>query len=80
MRRLSLLIALCMIGMLVYIPAAFAQNTFNCDDFATQADAQAQLRSDPSDPSGLDGSDDDGIACESLPAPTDTEPVPGAIG
>ena len=80
MRRLSLLIALCMLGMLIYIPVAFAQDVQNCEDFATQAEAQAELRSDPSDPSGLDGSDDDGIACESLPAPRDLIPVPGAIG
>jgi hypothetical protein len=39
----------------------------NCDDFATQEDAQAELDADPSDPNGLDGYDDDGIACESLP-------------
>lgn len=39
----------------------------NCDDFATQEEAQAVLDADPSDPHGLDG-DGDGIACESLPS------------
>jgi hypothetical protein len=39
----------------------------DCSDFATQADAQAELNADPSDPNGLDGYDGDGIACESLP-------------
>lgn len=37
----------------------------NCSDFATQAEAQAVLTADPTDPNNLD-SDDDGIACESL--------------
>jgi hypothetical protein len=38
----------------------------NCSDFATQAQAQACLNADPSDPFNLDG-DSDGVACESLP-------------
>ena len=38
----------------------------DCADFAWQADAQAELESDPGDPHGLDG-DDDGVACELLP-------------
>ncbi|MBK1784407.1 excalibur calcium-binding domain-containing protein [Prauserella cavernicola] len=36
----------------------------NCDDFASQSDAQAALEQDPSDPHNLDG-DNDGEACES---------------
>jgi len=48
---------------------------FNCTDFTSQADAQAVLRADPSDPNLLDA-DRDGIACESLPAPRDTVRVP----
>ncbi|MDN7227419.1 excalibur calcium-binding domain-containing protein [Planococcus sp. N064] len=40
----------------------------NCSDFSTQAAAQAFMEaSGPSDPHRLDGNDDDGIACESLP-------------
>jgi len=39
----------------------------DCGDFATQADAQAVYNADPSDPNGLDGSPEDGVACESLP-------------
>lgn len=50
-------------------------NTFNCATFQAQADAQAVLRLDPSDPNRLDP-DRDGIACESLPAPSDRNPVP----
>jgi hypothetical protein len=38
----------------------------DCSDFATQAEAQAALIADPSDPNGLD-TDDDATACESLP-------------
>ncbi len=49
---------------------AFAQDQFDCASFDSQADAQAELRRDPSDPSGLDGpigtaSDGtSGVACE----------------
>lgn len=40
----------------------------NCSDFSTQAAAQAFMEaSGPSDPHRLDGNDDDGLACESLP-------------
>jgi hypothetical protein len=45
-------------------------NRYNCSDFKSQADAQAVLRADPSDPNKLD-SDRDGIACESNPDPRD---------
>jgi hypothetical protein len=38
----------------------------NCSDFDTQAEAQACLYADPSDPFHLDG-DGDGVACPSLP-------------
>ncbi|MFD7032240.1 hypothetical protein ACFWAR_29845 [Streptomyces sp. NPDC059917] len=46
----------------------------DCDAFEVQADAQAVLRADALDPNGLDR-DGDGIACPSLPGPTDREPV-----
>lgn len=46
-------------------PSAAAQQDLNCDDFATQEEAQAVYNQDPSDPHGLDA-DDDGIACEEL--------------
>ena len=46
-------------------PYASAQSgdEFDCADFGTQEEAQAEYDSDPSDPSGLDA-DSDGIACE----------------
>jgi hypothetical protein len=39
----------------------------NCSDFDSQEAAQSVYDADPSDPNGLDGNDDDGLACESLP-------------
>ncbi len=50
-------------------------NRYNCPDFTSQADAQAVLRADPSDPNRLDG-DKDGIACERNPAPYERASVP----
>jgi micrococcal nuclease len=47
---------------------------YNCNDFRSQADAQAVLRADPS-ANRLD-TDRDGIACESNPPPRDTVRVP----
>jgi hypothetical protein len=67
LRKLSFLTLLCMLGTLIFAPAALAQDEFNCDDFATQEEAQAVYDQDPSDPHGLDA-DDDGIACEELPS------------
>lgn len=49
-------------------------DAFDCINFAHQADAQAVLRADPSDPNGLD--DGGGVACRGLPEPRDTKPVP----
>lgn len=49
------------------ISAAQAQTSdLDCADFASQAAAQAEYDSDPSDPNGLDA-DGDSIACETLP-------------
>ncbi len=52
-------------GLILGVPRAAAQETelLDCEDFASQADAQAFYREDPSDPTDNDG-DDDGIACE----------------
>ncbi len=46
---------------------ASAQNQFNCSDFSTQQQAQAQFNKVPGDPSRLDANHN-GIACESLPS------------
>jgi len=45
-------------------------NRYNCSDFASQANAQAVLRADPTDPNKLD-TDRDGIACEKNRSPKD---------
>ena len=50
-------------------------DAYNCSDFASQADAQAVLRADPSDPNKLDQGGIPGVACESNRAPRDVEPV-----
>ncbi len=44
-----------------------AQRDLDCDDFATQEEAQANLNANPSDPNNLD-TDEDGNACENLPS------------
>ena len=66
---------------------AEAQEDLDClTDFTYQEDAQAVYDQDPSDPNGLDGNDNDGVACEMLPhrpgepttsvPPTTTSPPP----
>ncbi|HEY3083797.1 MAG TPA: excalibur calcium-binding domain-containing protein [Chloroflexota bacterium] len=47
---------------------------YDCPNFRSQAEAQAVLRADPTDPNILD-QDRDGIACESNPPPRDTNRV-----
>ena len=47
-------------------PGASPQEDLDCSDFASQAEAQAVLDADPSDPHGLDA-EGDGVPCESLP-------------
>jgi len=84
MRRTIVLLGTAVV-LALWASPAFAQDDQNCDDLESQAAAQAHLRSDPSDPDGLDappgpadGNDragGDGIACEDNPAPYDREPV-----
>src|SRR5215212_8232530 len=52
---------------------AQTSDPYDCRDFDSQAEAQAELRRDPSDPSRLDEDDgqDDGIACETYPYDND---------
>jgi hypothetical protein len=78
-RRFIPVVLLAFSALVLAAPAALAQaGDQDCSDFDSQAAAQAHLRADPSDPDGLDGSDNDGIACESLPAPFDRTPVVAA--
>ena len=57
-----------------------------CDDYPSQAAAQAVLRRHPEDPFGLDGvpgrtpSGTPGVACEDNPPPKDLTPAPGYGG
>lgn len=83
--QLALATSLFIIVASIFIQArtSSAQDTFNCEDFDSQAEAQAELRSDSSDPSGLDGpvgrgtDGIPGVACESRPGPFDMTPVSG---
>ena len=77
MRRLLYLFALSAMMMLMLAPAAVAQDVLNCEeDFQFREDAQDVFDQDPSDPNNLDGNDNDGLACESLPSRgTDTPPA-----
>jgi len=63
MRRFTLAFVSALVLLFGVAASAGAQG-LNCDDFATQAEAQANLDANPSDPNGLDR-DGDGIACES---------------
>jgi hypothetical protein len=54
--------------------SATGGDLFDCADFATREDAQAELDRDPSDPNGLDA-DDDGEACEEFFGEETTEEI-----
>lgn len=56
---------------LSFTAPALAQQDYDCADFATQEEAQAEYDKDPSDPHGLDA-DSDGIACETLTSSGET--------
>ncbi len=62
-------------------PLALAQERLDCEDFISQADAQAELRDNPSDPNNLDD-DNNGIACDAFPydAPVRDETPVGPAG
>jgi len=82
-RMLALLLAAIGLLGLVQTPATAIVDR-DCSDFATQAAAQTFfLASGPGDPHGLDGSDNDGRACESNPCPcgsTAPQPIAGNLG
>jgi hypothetical protein len=70
------------LGTALAAPPAAAQDALDCADFASQAEAQAAYRADPTDPADNDA-DGDGLACELVeyadPA-TDLTPVTPAAG
>ena len=76
MRKLLYLVALSMMALVLYAPAAMAQDV-DCPQL-TFEEAQAILAADPSDPNRLDA-DGDGIACDrsnTLPSQPKVEEQP----
>ena len=82
MGRLGLLVVALLCGAVLWASPALADHTgdLDCGDFASQRDAQDHLRAHPGDPDGLDGNDDDGVACESRPDPRDDTPIASEVG
>lgn len=75
-RTLALIVAAGGLVGLGQLPAAAIIDR-DCGDFASQAAAQAfMIASGAGDPHGLDGSDNDGRACESNLCPCGTPPAP----
>jgi hypothetical protein len=74
-RKLLHLAALCALATLAFAPTALAQDLYDCSDFDTQEEAQAQLL--PGDPYGLD-EDSDNKACEDLPSGGNTMSTPAS--
>lgn len=72
--RAALVAAVAAGALIPLAGVAAAGDDKNCEDFASQAEAQALLDENPLDIHMLDA-DKDGIACESLPAPS-AEPKP----
>ncbi|UOQ94671.1 excalibur calcium-binding domain-containing protein [Halobacillus shinanisalinarum] len=72
------------IGGFSTLNVAYAADTKNCSDFDTQQEAQSfwdeNGYTNDNDPHQLEGNDDDGLVCESLPdgtdSPADTEDTP----
>ena len=63
----SVAVALVTASLTFAAPSYADSGDLDCSDFATQAEAQAEYDRDQSDPNELDGEDNDGIVCESLP-------------
>jgi hypothetical protein len=62
--KLVPLLSVALLSLGALLPAGASAIDYDCEDFATQEEAQEYLL--PGDPYGLDG-DNDGIACEDLP-------------
>ena len=73
---------LLVLALLATPAAAHHSYDMDCPSFSSQASAQYHMNAHPGDPDGLDGSDNDGRACESNPCPcyyggaTQPEPLP----
>ena len=68
MRRVLLAVLVTAVSLSVAQPA-FANHgvDLDCADFAFREDAQEHFNAHPGDPDGLDGNDNDRLACEHLP-------------
>jgi LPXTG-motif cell wall-anchored protein len=75
MRASLALLSLLAVGLFA-LPSGAAAQDLDCDQ-VTQAEAQAQLDADPSDPNNFDG-DDDGLACEEGGAATSATDTSGS--
>ncbi len=60
---LVVVVSLLLLAIPMAAPVLAQSGDLDCADFGSQAQAQNELESDPSDPNGLDG-DNDGVACE----------------
>lgn len=69
-------VAVALMGVVPSPAAATHGYGLDCSYFANQAAAQNHLNAHPGDPDRLDGSDNDGRACESLPCPCAGGSVP----
>ena len=85
MKRLAV-VALSLLALAAWLTASAtsvaAQDGLDCEDFESQAEAQAYYRENPDDPTGNDA-DEDGIACELFEYDddaTDYDPVTAAVG
>jgi endonuclease YncB( thermonuclease family) len=73
---------LLVLALLATPAAAHHSYDMDCSSFSSQAAAQYHMNAHPGDPDGLDGNDDDGLACESSSCPcyyggaTQPEPPP----
>lgn len=87
MRRFSIasvtgLFAAPLLVVALWAAPAVAHHSYDmdCSDFSSQASAQYHMNAHPGDPDGLDGSDNDGRACEANPCPcyygSETQPEP----
>ena len=72
-----------LLPLLLLVPALIPGNAsashvgdVNCTDFGTQQAAQVHMDAHPGDPDRLDGNDQDGRACESLPSGGSTSTPP----
>ncbi len=82
MKKLLYMATLSVVATLLFASIAAAQDDLDCDDFATQAEAQQALFQNPTDPNNLDA-DNDGEACEEAGLPegevqTVADPATGA--